>query len=370
MPGFELVGEQERNAINELFDDGGILFRHGWDTVRNNRYRILEFQDAFAAALGAKYALAVTSGTAALKVALKTLGVKPGDEVIMPSFTFVATVEAILDVGAVPIIVNVDETLNMDPGELESAITDRTRVILPVHMLGVGARMDSILDIAKAKDLAVLEDNAESLGGSWEGKKLGTLGDVGAFSFDFGKVITTGEGGMVLTDDRDLFEFANEYHDHGHQNDRSIPRADERPRIFGTNYRMGEMQAAIGLVQLQKLDTIRGRNKENYTRLFNQLRDIPRITFRTIPALCEPIHDTLIFKLPSRQLTEKFAEKMAENGLGTKMLPDAFFWHFAGTTYPRNARGVLLLLELVGKSKRIPKQRRYAPGARRPSADA
>ena len=134
MPGFELVGEQERNAINELFDDGGILFRHGWDTVRNNRYRILEFQDAFAAALGAKYALAVTSGTAALKVALKTLGVKPGDEVITQSFTFVATVEAILDVGAVPIIVNVDETLNMDPGELESAITDRTRVILPVRI--------------------------------------------------------------------------------------------------------------------------------------------------------------------------------------------------------------------------------------------
>ena len=330
MPGFELIGNEERNAINEIFDDGGVLFRHGWDAVRNNRYRVLEFQEDFAKALGSKYALAVTSGTAAVKVALKALGVKPGDEVITQSFTFVATAEAIVDVGAVPIIVNVDDTLNMDPKELEKAISPRTKVILPVHMLGVAAKINSILEVAKRNSISVLEDNAESLGGCWEGKNLGTLGDMGAFSFDFGKVITTGEGGMILTDDKELFELANEYHDHGHRNDRSVPRAKERPRIYGANYRMNEMQAAIGLVQLKKLYFIKNRNKENYLRMYNGLRHITGLNFRTIPKQCEPLYDTLIFNLPTRRLAEKFAEKIYENGLGTKMLPDAFFWHFAG----------------------------------------
>lgn len=148
MPGFELIGAEERAAVNELFDDGGILLRDRFYSMRNGRYRALEFERAFAEYLGVKYALAVSSGTAAVQVALKALGVKPGDEVITQAFTFVATVEAIVDVGARPVLVNVDDTLNMDPVELEAVITARTRAILPVHMLGVAAEMDAIMAVA------------------------------------------------------------------------------------------------------------------------------------------------------------------------------------------------------------------------------
>lgn len=325
-----MVGKEEQEAINEIFDDGGILFRHGWDAVRNKRYRVLEFQDAFAQRVDSNYALAVTSGTAAIKVALKGLGVKPGDEVITQSFTFVATVEAIIDVGAIPVTVNIDETLNMNPKEVEKTITSRTKVIIPVHMLGVAAKVEPILEIAKAHDIFVLEDNAQSLGATWNGQYLGTLGTMGTFSFDFGKVITTGEGGMIVTENKELFEYIKEYHDHGHENDLNVSRADERPRIYGANYRMNEMQAAVGLAQLKKLDFILSRNKENYARLYNGLSQISKLTFRTVPGQCDPLCDTLIFNLPTSQLAEKFAEQMYAKGVGTKLLPDAFFWHFAG----------------------------------------
>ena len=330
MPGFELVGSEERQAINEIFDDGGILFRHGWDPLRNNRYRVLEFQEAFARELGAKHCLAVTSGTAAIKVALKGLGIRPGDEVITQSFTFVATVEAIIDTGAVPVVVNIDETLNMDPNELAKAITPRTKAIIPVHMLGVSPYMDAIMEIAKTHNLFVLEDNAESLGAMWGARKLGTIGDMGMFSFDFGKLLTTGEGGMIATDNKDLFEWINEYHDHGHENDLSKSRADERPRIFGTNYRMNEMAAAVGLAQLKKLEYILKRTKENYTRLYNGLSHLSKLVFRTIPEKCTASYDTLIFQLPTRPLAEKFTGRLYAEGLGTKNIPDALFWHFAG----------------------------------------
>ena len=164
MPGFELVGKEERKAVNNLFDDGGVLFAHGFDNMRSGRYHVREFEKQFAKYLGVKYAQAVSSGTAALKVALVALGVKRGDEVITQSFTFVAVAEAIVDVGAKPVFVNIDETLNMDPNELEAAITDRTAAIIPVHMLGVSVEQDKIHKIAKKYKLPVLDDACESLG--------------------------------------------------------------------------------------------------------------------------------------------------------------------------------------------------------------
>jgi 8-amino-3,8-dideoxy-alpha-D-manno-octulosonate transaminase len=146
MPGFELIGEEERAAVNKWFDDGGVLFAHGFDDIRNNRYHVREFETQFAEYLGVNYAQAVSSGTAALKIALNALGVKPGDEVITQAFTFIATAEAIIDVGAKPVFVNINETLNIDPSELESAITDKTAAIVPVHMLGVAAVLSVIAD--------------------------------------------------------------------------------------------------------------------------------------------------------------------------------------------------------------------------------
>ena len=331
MPGSELIGAEERAAVNEVFDDGGILFRRGYASRRNGRYRTLEFEKAFADYLGVKHALAVTSGTAALKVALVAMGVKPGDEVITQAFTFIATVEAIADVGARPVLVNVDDTLNMDPNELESAITPRTRAILPVHMLGVAAEIEDILSVAERHHLPILEDNCESLGANWKEKKLGTQGTACAFSFDFGKVITTGEGGMVTTNDEEIFKLAREYHDHGHEHRPGIPTGQDTRRIYGFNYRMSELHAAVGLAQLKKIDFIVETNRRHYITLEAGLREIGGLKFRRVPAACTPLCDTLIFELPSTDIAQRFAERMGAQGLATKNLPDAVDWHFAGT---------------------------------------
>jgi 8-amino-3,8-dideoxy-alpha-D-manno-octulosonate transaminase len=331
MPGFELIGPEEQAAVDEVFQQGGVLFRHGWDGQRRGRYRVLEFERAFAEHLGARHALAVTSGTAALKVALVALGVRPGDEVITQAFTFVATVEAILDVGAVPVVVNVDDTLNMAPDEFERAITPRTRAVVPVHMLGVAARIDRIRAIARAHGLSVLEDNCESLGATWDGRPLGAGSEATAYSFDFGKVITTGEGGMVTTDDDHIYALACEYHDHGHENNPAVPRGRDTRRIAGFNYRMGELPAAVGLAQLRKLPELVRRNRENRAALSAGLARMGKFEFRAIPEPCQPLDDAVIVLLPSAKTAQEFARRMAERGLATKNLPDAMDWHFAGT---------------------------------------
>ena len=330
MPGFELIGKEERAAVNQIFDDGGVLFAHAFDNLRNGRYRVREFEKAFAEHMGVSYAQAVSSGTAAIKVALIAMGVKPGDEVITQAFTFVATVEAIVDTGAKPVLVNIDETLNMDPNELEEAITPRTKVILPVHMLGVAAEMDPIIKIARRHNLSVLEDNCESLGASWNGKALGTQGDACAFSFDFGKTITTGEGGMVTTDNEEIYKITREYHDHGHENNPILPRGHDTRRIPGFNYRMTELQAAVGLVQLTKLDYIVERNHAIFAVPQEALSQIEGIKFRKVPLNCRPLCDCLVFELPSKDLANEFTKRMAQKNLATKNLPDALEWHFAG----------------------------------------
>ncbi len=329
MPGFELIGEEERRAVNELFDDGGILFAHGFDAMRNGRYRVREFEKAFSEYIGSKYAVAVTSGTAALKVGLVALGVKPGDEVITQSFTFVATVEAILDIGAVPIVVNVDDTLNMDIHELEAAITTKTKAIVPVHMLGVAARMDAIMDISKKYEIPVLDDCCESLGADWNDEKLGVQSDIAAWSFDAGKVIITGEGGMLTTDNEELYLLVKEYSDHGHMNNKAFPRGRDTHRIYGFNYRMTELQAAVGLEQLKKINYIVENNSAHYQAYEKALIGIEGIKFRTIPEQCKPLCDCLIINFPDAEIAAEFVKSIASQGMGTKNVPDAIEWHFA-----------------------------------------
>ena len=169
MPGFEIIGKEEKNAVNQIFEDGGILFAHGFDAMRKN-FHVREFESMTAGYFNCNHSLAVSSGTAAIKVALKALGVKPGDEVITQAFNFIATVEAILDCGAIPVIANVDDTLNMDVVDCETLITNKTKVLLPVHMLGIPTDMDSIMEVSKKYDLKVLEDNCESVGAKYNGK--------------------------------------------------------------------------------------------------------------------------------------------------------------------------------------------------------
>tara|TARA_B100001093_G_scaffold495138_1_gene539275 strand:- start:1718 stop:2845 length:1128 start_codon:yes stop_codon:yes gene_type:complete len=324
MPGFELIGKEEQKAVNKIFDDGGVLFAHGFDAMRNN-FHVREFESMTAKKIDCKYALAVSSGTAAIKIALKALGVKPGDEVITQAFNFIATVEAILDCGAIPIIANVDETLNMSPDDCKSLITKKTKVILPVHMLGVPSKMDEIMAIAKENNLHVMEDNCEAVGAKYNGKFLGTIGDVGAFSYDFGKVITTGEGGMVVTNEIEYDKFSREYHDHGHENNPELPRGKDTRTNYGFNYRMTEMQAAVGKVQTNRLSFIIEQNKLRYKAFEENLPS--QISKRSIPEGSEPIYDTFIFFVESLEDKKKYIRILNDKKFGTKNLPDAMEWH-------------------------------------------
>jgi 8-amino-3,8-dideoxy-alpha-D-manno-octulosonate transaminase len=331
LPGFELVGKEEQEAVNDVFENGGVLFGHSFDGMRKDgRFRVREFEALFAEYMGAQHGLALASGTAALKVGLKALGVGRGDEVITQAFTFVATVEAILDTGAKPVIVNCDDTLNMDPLELEKAITPNTKVILPVHMLGVCGEMDRILASAVKRGIRVLEDNAESPGGTFNGRYFGVLGDAGVFSFDFGKMLTTGEGGMLLTNDAEIDTLGREYQDHGHMNNPDYPRGRDTHRITGFNYRMGELQAAIGMAQLRKLEYVIAQNRKHFSIIREGLKGVQGVQLRRAPDGCRSLCDAVIFEVPSRETADRFAAALGEAQIGTKNLPDAMEWHFAG----------------------------------------
>jgi 8-amino-3,8-dideoxy-alpha-D-manno-octulosonate transaminase len=255
MPGYEVIGEQEKQEILEVLSRK-VLFRYGFDDQRQGVFKVRNFEKEFADYCGVKHALAVSSGTAALRVALAALGISPGDEVITQGFTFVATWETILDAGAIPVFAEIDDTLCLDPDDVARRITSRTKAILPVHMCGSMARIEEIARVAEKSRIPVIEDTAQSCGGKWNGRALGSFGSMGTFSFDAVKTITTGEGGMVVTNDEDLYIRASEYHDHGHDHNHTVPRGLEKRNFIGVNYRMMELQGALGLAQLHKLDTL------------------------------------------------------------------------------------------------------------------
>lgn len=328
MPGFEVFGKEEQDAINEIFElNGGILFAHGFDAQRNGVYRVREYEDAFRGVFGTKFAQATSSGSSAIKVGLKGLDIGPGDEVITQSYTFVATVEAVFETGALPVIIDVDDTLNMDPKALEAAITPRTKAIMPVHMMGEAADMDAIMEIAGRHGIPVVEDTAQALGAKLHGKLLGTIGDVGVFSTDAGKTLCTGEGGMIATNNEDAYKVSRSFHDHGHDYTMQHDRGNEGALCRGFNYRMTELQAAIGIEQLKKLDMIVGTQKANKAKLMQGL-DLGLPYRRSL----DPEGDNgelLVFFMPDRERTAVFTAKMREAGLGTKNLPDAIKWHFS-----------------------------------------
>lgn len=324
MPGFELIDEQELRAVSKVFKDGGVLIAHGLDGIRKN-FHVREFEEKSKEFFNVKNSLAVSSGTAAIKIALKAMGVKPGDEVITQAFNFIATIEAILDCGAKPIIANVNKTLNMDPIDAENLITKKTKVILPVHMLGVSAHMDEIMNLGKKYKVSILEDNCEAIGGKYKDKYLGAIGHAGILSFDYGKMLTTGEGGMILTNSNKLDKYCRQYHDHGHENNPKFPRGRDTKKIFGFNYRMTEMQGAIGKVQLKKLNKILKENKKRYGHLDKVISK--KFITRTIPENSQGSYDTYIFFVSDKKLKNKILNHLHLAGIGTKNLPDAMEWH-------------------------------------------
>ena len=255
MAGAELIGKEEIKEVMDVLRTG-VFARYAFDKERQGIWKVRDFEKAFAKYCGSQYALGVTSGSAALKIALTALDVGPGDEVICPAFTFMATYEAVLEVGGIPVMADIDDTLNLDPDDIANKITPRTKAVIPVHMCGSPARIDKIMKVARKHKLLVLEDNAQGLGASFKGKKLGSFGHMGIFSFDHYKTMTTGEGGMVITNDLDLYHRAEWYHDHGHDHLSPVSRALDGRTILGFNFRMNEFQGAVGLAQLRKLNRV------------------------------------------------------------------------------------------------------------------
>ena len=327
MAGSELIGKEEAREVMDILETG-VFMRYGFDTERKGVFKVREFEKAFAQYLGVGYTLGVTSGSAALKVALTAMDVGPGDEVIAPAFDFIATYEAILEVGAIPVMGDIDDSLNLDPDDIESKITPYTKCVIPVHMCGAAARIDKIIEVAKKHSLLVLEDNAQACGGSYHGKKLGTFAEMGILSFDYYKTMTTGEGGLVLTNSKELYNRSDWYHDHGHDHNPAVGRGEEGRSFLGFNFRMNEFQGAVGLAQLRKLDYIIEEQRKNKAVLKNALGEVKGIGFRK---LFDPDGDTatfLGFNLPDEETAKRFQKLLSSKGVNTIYYRDNA-WHYA-----------------------------------------
>lgn len=328
MPGFEWIGEEEKSAVTDVLDTG-VFMRYGFDGARNGRWPSLELEKALAERLGSKHAHVCSSGTAAVFTALAVCGVGAGDEVIVPTFTFVADPEAILLLGAVPVFADVDETLCLDPKAVEAAITPKTKAVLCVHMCGSMAHIDEIKAVCDKHGVTLVEDAAQAFGASFQGKALGTIGRAGCFSFDYVKTMTCGEGGAVVTDEADLYDTIQAYTDHGHDH-KGVDRGADLHHHIGTNFRISELHAAVGLAQLAKADRIVDTQRKNKNFLKDGLTGLPGVTFRDVP---DPDGDSagfLSFFLPDEVGARDAVRKLAEAGVD-----GCFYWYDNLWHYPR-----------------------------------
>ena len=321
MPGYELWSDKERKEVNDVLQTG-ILMRYGFDGPRKGIWKSKELEEAICKTFGSKYAQLTSSGTSALTTALSALGIGYGDEIIIPTFTFVASFESILSVGAVPVFVDVDDTLTLNPDAVRKAITPQTKAVMPVHMCGSMADMDALVTICKEHKLILLEDACQSIGASYKGKALGTIGDAGTFSFDFVKIMTCAEGGAVMTNREDVFIKSDGYSDHGHDHKGADRGADLHP-FMGYNYRISELHAAVGLAQIKRLPEFLAIQKNNHARLKNILAQVPEVSFRRIP---DPAGDSCSFIswfLPTEEITRAVINEMRTLGI----LPGNFYWY-------------------------------------------
>ena len=321
MPGFEFFGAEEKKEVNEVLETG-ILMRYGFDGPRKGIWKSKELEKAICTQFGTSYAQLTSSGTAALTTAMAALGVGAGDEVIMPAFTFVASFEAILSVGAVPVLVDIDSSLTLSPAAVKAAITPKTKCVMPVHMCGSMADLDALQAICKEHNLILLEDACQSIGGTYKGKALGTIGHAGTFSFDFVKTITCGEGGVVMTHNKEVYTKADAYTDHGHDH-LGVDRGADLHPFLGYNFRISELHAAVGLAQIRKLDQFLRIQKKNQSILKSYLAQVPGIEFRTVP---DPTGDSgsfLSWFLPSQVDADKVLLAFKEVGI----LPGNFYWY-------------------------------------------
>jgi len=331
-PGAFLFGDEEKKEVLDVLESG-YLSRYGSEDDPAFKHKVGAFEKEFAKYIGVNHSIAVSSGTGALLICLEALGIGPGDEVIVPGYTFIASISSIIYARAIPVLAEIDESLTIDPNDIEKKITEKTKAIMPVHMLGNPCNMDMIMKIARKHNLYVIEDACQAAGGTYKGKKLGSIGDIGAFSLNVFKTISTGDGGIVVTNDNDLYEKAFGFHDQGHKPVRMGIEVGERS-IIGLNFRINELTGAVALAQLRKIEKIISTLHEKKKKLKDAISNIEGIGFRKIndEGECGTLL-TLLFEDKDR--AEKFCKKVGtktvhssgwhvynnmENILGKKML--------------------------------------------------
>ena len=335
-PGAYWFGEEEMEAVVEVMKSG-YLFRYGSENDPKFLHKVSNLEKEFARYSGVKFALATSSGTSSLLASALALGLKPGDEIIVPAYTFVASYTSVIFAGLVPVLAEIDESLTLDPGDIEHRITPRTKAIMPVHMLGNPCDMDRIMAVAKKYNLLVLEDCCQAAGASYKGKKVGSIGHIGAFSLNIFKTINSGDGGLVVTNDKLLYETAFGVHDQGHKPSRLGVEVGARS-VLGLNFRINELTAAVGLAQLGKLDKIVATLREKRKKLKNLISEAKGFKFRI---LNDPDGDcatlcTILFD------TKEMAAKVSK-ALGSKTI-DQSGWHVYA-----NMEHVLSHLKSVGQ---------------------
>jgi dTDP-4-amino-4,6-dideoxygalactose transaminase len=318
-PGAYWFGKEEMDAVIEVMKNG-YLFRYGSEDDPKFLHKVSALEKEFAKYCGVKFALATSSGTSSLVASALALGLKPGDEIIVPAYTFVASYTSVIFAGLIPVLTEIDDSLTIDPGDIEHRITPRTKAIMPVHMLGNPCDMDRIMAIAKKHNLLVLEDSCQAAGATYKGKKLGSIGNIGAFSLNIFKTINSGDGGLVTTNDQILYETAFGIHDQGHKPMRFGVEVGTR-NVLGLNFRMNELTAAVGLAQLGKIEKIIATLRQKRDKFKSLISKAEGFKFRT---LNDPEGDcatlcTIIFN------TREQALKVS-NGLGSKTV-DQSGWH-------------------------------------------
>jgi len=314
MPGTELFGSEERKEILDVVDNG-VLFRYGHDAQRNGIWKTREFEEEVKKITGAKYAHAVSNGSAAIAIALAASGIGAGDEVIVPPFTFIASIEAVLFLGAIPIFAEIDETLCLSAEGIRNAASPKTKAVCLVHMCGGMADMDAIMEACNELNLILVEDAGQAFASYYKGKATGLFGKAGSYSFDFFKIATAGEGGVFVTDDEAVYKIADAYSDHGHNHEGNNRGMEQHP-VLGFNYRISELHAAVALAQTRKVPQIREANRKNKQLLTEILSGTEGVSFARI---ADPDGDSatfLNFFLPDTETAKRTVAELNKAGIG------------------------------------------------------
>jgi perosamine synthetase len=295
------IGKGEIQAVTEVLKSGNLV----------QGEKVKAFEGYFSSYIGAKHAVAVSSGTAALQIGLQALGLKKGDEVITTPFTFAATSNAVIHCGAKPVFADIDpRTFNIDPERIKHCLTERTKAIVCVHLYGQPCEMDSILKLCKYSGAALVEDAAQAVGADYKGKRAGTFGTLSTFSFYATKNLTTGEGGMVLTDEKELADKSRVIRNQG----QSRPY---RHDIISYNFRMTEIQAAIGIEQLKKIEQLNAKRQENAKFLTDSLSSVKGIETPFVPKQNRHVFHQYTIKVPKRR--DHLLEFLNKHGIGARV---------------------------------------------------